>query len=124
MGCPWFCSHRARGSAGADPWPDSTARARDAVVGSRALHARRLTALTGAAVRGLRFHNLRGGYGTLPAVAAAGFEYDSSLAFAEEPGFNAGIARPFRPYDWSQDRPLDLIEIPLAIMDTSLLSHR
>src|SRR5207248_7757008 len=85
---------------------------------------RRLMEVAGASVHGLRFHNLRGGYGALPAVAAAEFEYDSSLGFAEEPGFSAGIARPFRPYDREQDRPLDLIEIPLALMDTSLLSRR
>jgi len=45
-------------------------------------------------------------------------------AFAEEPGFPAGIARPFRPYDRERDCPLDLIEIPLVLMDTSLLSER
>jgi len=80
--------------------------------------------LSGTAVRGLRYHNLRGGFGALPDVAAAGFTYDSSLAFAEELGFSSGIARPFRLYDREQDRPQDMIEIPLALMDTSLLSSR
>jgi hypothetical protein len=84
----------------------------------------RLIELSGAAVRGVRYHNLRGGYGALPELAAAGFDYDSTLAFAEEPGFPAGLARPFRPYDRERDCPLELIEIPLAIMDTSLLSQR
>src|SRR5207302_692039 len=63
----------------------------------------RLMELTGTTVRGVRFHNLRGGYVALPDVAAAGFDYDSSLGFAEEPGFPAGIARPFRPYDRERD---------------------
>lgn len=84
----------------------------------------RLSDLSGAAVRGMRYHNLRGGLGALPDVAAAGFCYDTSLAFAEEPGFPSGIARPFRLYDREQDRPMELIEIPLALMDTSLLSPR
>jgi hypothetical protein len=84
----------------------------------------RLEELTGAPIRGVRFHNLRGGYGALPLVAAAGFAYDSTLGFAEQPGFAAGIARPFRPYDRERDVPLDLVEVPLAVMDTTLLSPR
>jgi hypothetical protein len=78
----------------------------------------------GVAIRGVRFHNLRGGYAALPDVAAAGFAYDSTLGFAEEPGFVAGIARPFRPYDRERDCPLDLVEIPLALMDATLRSPR
>jgi hypothetical protein len=85
---------------------------------------RRLEELTGAPVRGVRFHNLRGGYAALPQVAAAGFAYDSTVGFAEQPGFAAGLARPFRPYDREQDLPLDLVEAPLAVMDTTLLSPR
>jgi hypothetical protein len=84
----------------------------------------RLEELTGAPIRGVRFHNLRGGYGALPLVAAAGFAYDSTLGVAEQPGFAAGIARPFRPYDRERDVPLDLVEVPLAVMDTTLLSPR
>jgi hypothetical protein len=83
-----------------------------------------MEALTGVPVRGVRYHNLRGGYSALPDVTAAGFEYDSSIAFAECPGFAAGLARPFRPYDRERDRPLKLLEIPLAVMDTTLLSPR
>lgn len=84
----------------------------------------RLETMVGGPVRGVRFHNLRGGYEALPAVAAAGFEYDSTVGFAEEPGFRAGIARPFRPYDRERDRPVDLVEVPLVLMDTTLLSPR
>jgi hypothetical protein len=83
-----------------------------------------LEALIGAPVRGERFHNLRGGYSALPDVAAAGFDYDSTIGFAEEPGFSAGIARPFHPYDRERDRPLDLVTVPLVLMDTTLLSPR
>jgi hypothetical protein len=83
-----------------------------------------LEALIGAPVRGVRFHNLRGGYSALSDVAAAGFDYDSTLGFAEAPGFSAGIARPFHPYDRERDRPLDLVTVPLVLMDTTLLSPR
>jgi hypothetical protein len=84
----------------------------------------RLSELIGVRARGVRFHNLRGGYAALPLVASAGFSYDSTLGFAEQPGFAAGLARPFRPYDRERDAPLDLVELPLAVMDTTLLSSR
>jgi hypothetical protein len=84
----------------------------------------RLEALVDGPIRGVRFHNLRGGYAALPEAAAAGLEYDSTVAFAEAPGFPAGLARPFRPYDRQRDRSLELVEVPLAVMDTTLLSGR
>jgi hypothetical protein len=84
----------------------------------------RLEEYAGVPVHGIRFHNLRGGYAALPDVSAAGFSYDSTLGFAEAPGFAAGIARPFRAYDRTRNRPLDLVEIPLAVMDTTLRSPR
>ena len=39
-------------------------------------------------------------------------------------GFRAGIAHPFRPWDVEHDRPLDLVEIPLAAMDVTLAEPR
>ncbi len=35
-----------------------------------------------------------------------------------------GIAQPFRPWDFAADRPLDLVEIPLAAMDVTLGEER
>jgi hypothetical protein len=84
----------------------------------------RLEGLIEAPVRGVRFHNLRCRCDLMKDVAAAGYEYDSTLGFAEGPGFRAGIARPFQLYDCERDCPLDLIEVPLAVMDTTLLSPR
>ena len=34
-------------------------------------------------------------------------------------GFRAGIAHPFRPWDFAREGPLDLVEIPLAAMDAT-----
>jgi hypothetical protein len=48
-----------------------------------------------------------------------GFSYDTSLGFPDAIGFRAGIARPFRPWDFAREAPLDLVEIPLAVMDAS-----
>jgi hypothetical protein len=76
-------------------------------------------------VAGQRFHYLRVDPDrNLAGLERLGFAYDTSLGFAGAPGFRAGIAQPFRPWDGQQDRPLDLIEIPLAIMDVTLGEER
>ena len=81
-----------------------------------------LAARSQAAVAGVRYHYLRCLYHeTLAYVEQAGFAYDTSLAFAEHEGFRCGVSFPFRPYDLRAERPRDLVELPLAVMDTSLL---
>jgi len=72
-------------------------------------------------VTGHRFHYLRlDPHRNLPVLDRLGFEYDSTLGYPDQPGFRAGIAQPFRPWDFEAERPLDLIEIPLAVMDATL----
>jgi hypothetical protein len=71
-------------------------------------------------VSGQRYHYLRvDPHTNLAPLDELGFAYDSSLGFASAVGFRAGIAHPFRPWDLARDRPLDLVEIPLALMDAS-----
>ena len=78
-----------------------------------------LEALAGP-VRGHRYHYLRlDPHANLAPLERLGFAYDSTLGFADAPGFRAGIAHPFRPWDAELDRPLDLVEIPLAAMDVT-----
>ena len=80
-----------------------------------------LTASRTGEVRGMRYHYLRCLYHeTLPLLERAGFAYDTSLAFAEHEGFRCGTALPFRPFDVARDRPLRLVELPLAVMDNTL----
>ena len=57
-------------------------------------------------------------------LEAAGFAYDSSLGFGDAVGFRAGIAHPFRPWDFERDAPHDLVEVPLAAMDVTLSAER
>jgi peptidoglycan/xylan/chitin deacetylase (PgdA/CDA1 family) len=79
----------------------------------------------GATVHGSRYHYLRvDPHENLTPLAALGLAYDSSLAFGSAPGFRAGIAQPFRPWSLEDDRPLDLIEIPLVAMDVTLAEPR
>ena len=76
-------------------------------------------------VRGQRYHYLRGDpLGNFGDLADLGFAYDTSLGFADTPGFRAGIAQPFRPWNWAADRPFEFIEIPLVVMDVTLSEQR
>jgi hypothetical protein len=85
----------------------------------------RLEALAGAPVQGVRFHYLRHDtHRTLPELDRLGFTYDSTQGFADRPGMRAGFSFPYRPYDVAADRPLDLIELPLVVMDVSLSEER
>ena len=87
--------------------------------GALAAEKARLETLAGQ-VRGQRYHYLRvRPHANLAALERLGFAYDTSLGFPDAPGFRAGIAHPFRPWDLDAGRPLDLVEIPLALMDVS-----
>jgi peptidoglycan/xylan/chitin deacetylase (PgdA/CDA1 family) len=79
----------------------------------------------GADVRGQRYHYLRvDPHANLAPLPGLGLRYDTTLGFPDAPGFRAGIAQPFRPWDVAADRPLDLVEIPLAAMDVTLGEER
>jgi peptidoglycan/xylan/chitin deacetylase (PgdA/CDA1 family) len=85
---------------------------------------RKLEALAGR-VRGQRYHFLRlDPHSNLGALDSLDFLYDSTLGFADQPGFRAGIAQPFRPWDFDREEPLRLVEIPLAAMDVTLAEER
>jgi hypothetical protein len=53
---------------------------------------------------------------------AAGLSYDSTLVYPEVVGFRTGTCRPYHVFDLQQRRPLRLREVPLQVMDTTLLS--
>jgi hypothetical protein len=79
----------------------------------------------GVTPRGARYHYLRvDPHLNLAPLADLGFDYDSSLGYGGAVGFRPGIAHPFRPWDVVRDRPLDLVEIPLAAMDVTLAEPR
>jgi peptidoglycan/xylan/chitin deacetylase (PgdA/CDA1 family) len=74
---------------------------------------------------GHRYHYLRvDPHRNLVPLAKIGFQYDTSLGFPDALGFRAGIAHPFRPWDMARDRPADLVEVPLAVMDATLAEER
>jgi hypothetical protein len=53
-----------------------------------------------------------------------GLEYDSTLGFADHEGFRCGSCHPFRPFDLEKNRELDLLEVPLLVMDGTLRRYR
>lgn len=85
----------------------------------------RLTAALGVPLRGGRQHYLRF---TVPDTwylwEAAGFEYDSTLSYAGHEGFRAGTCHPFHPFDIGQNRSLNLLEVPLIVMEGTLHGYR
>jgi len=57
-------------------------------------------------------------------IINAGISEDYSMGYPEEPGFRAGIARPFYFYDVIEDRPSTLRIVPFQIMDVTLLQYK
>lgn len=83
-----------------------------------------LEAVVGA-IRGIRQHYLRFDLQSTWVIhEKLNFAYDTTLGFAEYEGFRAGFCLPFRPYHIEEDRPFDLLEIPLTIMDGTFSNTR
>lgn len=82
-----------------------------------------LKAVLGEKPMGSRQHWLRfGGHDRLyRCLTEAGLAYDSTLGFVETCGFRNGANFAFPPYDFANERPCSFLEIPLVIMDGSLL---
>lgn len=79
----------------------------------------------GRATEGVRQHFLRWSTpGSWRARAEAGFVYDATLSFADAEGFRAGLCRPFRPFDLERRCEIELWQVPLAVMDTTLHMYR
>jgi hypothetical protein len=54
---------------------------------------------------------------------SCGLSYDSSVGYADRIGFRAGTCIPYRPWLLSLNRPAELLEIPLIMMDRTLLGY-
>jgi hypothetical protein len=73
----------------------------------------------GARQHWLRFGDHQNFFDT---IANAGFDYDSTLGFAEVAGFRNGACFAFPPYDFKNEKPYPFLEIPLVLMDGNLES--
>jgi peptidoglycan/xylan/chitin deacetylase (PgdA/CDA1 family) len=75
-------------------------------------------------VRGVRAHWLRyAGDDLFEAAMRVGFEYDSTVCYANRVGFRSGASFVYRPYRFATEEPYPFYEVPLAIMDGSLYYH-
>jgi hypothetical protein len=74
---------------------------------------------------GFRTHYLHFDYQkSFSILEQAGINYDSTLGYWEHIGYRAGISFPFYPFNIRENRPFRVLEIPLIVMDTTLLSHK
>lgn len=80
---------------------------------------------SGVNVAGIRQHRL---LYELPLTAkihsAAGYDYDTTLSFAEHEGFRNSFCFPFKLYDFEADEMINVWEIPLNAMDVTLFHYR
>lgn len=72
---------------------------------------------------GGRQHYLRWSPETWIHWETCGLVYDSSVCFAEHIGFRAGTCIPYRPWLFPLNRPAELLEIPLLVMDRTLVGY-
>lgn len=56
-------------------------------------------------------------------LSEAGFSYDSTFSYHDCAGFRNGMCHPFIPYNLNSGTEIDILEIPLNIMDTTLFTH-
>ncbi|MCM2466077.1 polysaccharide deacetylase family protein [Methanoculleus oceani] len=81
----------------------------------------RLEAVLGRPVVGYRNHFLRFRVPeTWEILSRAGFRYDTTFGYADCTGFRNGMCHPFKPYDLQTGREIDILEIPLTVMDCTL----
>jgi hypothetical protein len=74
---------------------------------------------------GIRQHYLRFFHPkTFKVQESAGLVYDTSLGFAEYDGYRNGYCLPFHPYDFEADQMMKIWEIPLVMMEVSVLQYR
>ena len=87
--------------------------------------AKRLGEILRKEVRVGRLHYIRlfmpGSYRNM---SASGIAEDYSMGYPEEPGFRAGIARPFYFYDLDSERQTDLKVFPFQVMDATLMQYK
>ena len=82
----------------------------------------RLEKVLGKNVIGCRNHYLRFRVpDTWEILAQAGFKYDTTFGYSDATGFRNGMCHPFRPVNLNNNRQIDIMEIPLHIMDARFM---
>jgi peptidoglycan/xylan/chitin deacetylase (PgdA/CDA1 family) len=83
-----------------------------------------LERITRKPVLGYRNHFLRFKVpDTWEHLGNAGFKYDSTFGYPDCAGFRNGMCHPFRPINLNTGREIDILEVPLIIMDRTLTRY-
>jgi len=78
----------------------------------------------GKKVIGYRNHFLRFKIAdTWELLKTAGFKYDTTFGYTDCVGFRNGMCHPFKPFNLNTGKYIDIWEIPLTIMDKTLLNY-
>ncbi|NQT71763.1 MAG: hypothetical protein HQ553_03210 [Chloroflexi bacterium] len=84
----------------------------------------RIEEVLGKPIIGSRNHYLRFKVpDTWELLANAGFKYDTTLGYTDMIGFRNGMCHPFRPFNLNSGKELNILEIPLNIMDGTLFQY-
>lgn len=82
----------------------------------------RLEKVLGKKIIGYRNHYLRFKVpDTWELLSRANFKYDTTFGYPDCAGFRNGMCHPFRPYNIDTGKEIDILELPLIIMDRTLL---
>ena len=85
---------------------------------------KRLENVLGREVIGYRNHYLRFKVpDTWELLSKAGFKYDTTFGYADMVGFRNGMCHPFKPFNLVTNKEIDILEIPLTIMDGTLFDY-
>lgn len=85
---------------------------------------RRLEKLLGKKVIGYRNHYLRFELPTTwELLTEAGFKFDTTFGYHDALGFRNGMCHLFQPFNLKKNQFLEIWEIPLVIMDTTLIQY-
>jgi hypothetical protein len=76
-------------------------------------------------LKGIRQHRLRYEIPVTTEIQQeCHFVYDTTLGFFDHEGFRNSFCLPFKPYNFKNDSISDIWEIPLTVMDCTLLEYR
>jgi peptidoglycan/xylan/chitin deacetylase (PgdA/CDA1 family) len=56
-------------------------------------------------------------------LSRVGFDYDVTFGYHDQSGFRNGMCHPFKPYNLINERFINIIEIPLVVMDTTIFGY-
>lgn len=80
--------------------------------------------ILGSNIVGYRNHYLRFKMpDTWEHLSKAGFKYDATFGYHDCIGFRNGMCHPFKPFNLNTKKEIDILEIPLNIMDRTLFEN-